>query len=672
MTKFDLTNPTIESDLSSAGITVETNPATGQVTGLLDNGQPVNSTDISSNSPTFADIEKGLPEIKVGELESLRPDMYDNAGVSFDILKDTPNDNPEQDYTSAIDEGAQGNAPAEAAIQEEESAPTKPTPTEAQTYNAANGITQDLTTAENDMTNAVNNGESVSTAAEDAASKVNLGSPTNINIAAQDACMVKKAATVASKARVPEIMSLLIRGGFSLLSLASQINSGHVTGKEVSTVMSIYNGKTYTGKGPMTSANEPFSDSAAWQRVTGHPVTSQNPGILSSSLPTANFGTKIVNTINSIFSRYIPGSKQVCAVENSPFSTILNIGGLAETIFGDTVTFGLQQVVETGAIVGFQLALQKEVIPLILQYFTPVGLLGHANSVQQFNNADAGVNIGFNNYSRSMGGVPQTNSAANQQTAQANNAIAVANKRTSLSYRLFALSNPSSLISKLALDIPLETKNSLIYSVINYITKIPVQLIHNFSTDFLMPIAYANQPTTNPGLPYGVTQYSFSNGSINRYDPISNEQYLFQKITYKGQSARRITMLGNPNTFVNSPAGDPNNNDLLHCFVDPFSMIEESNPSFNPNVAPQNDPGADKNCGVIGMYDYQSNPISATDMPNNNTVASIYCSYLNSPNQGCINYMISKGLVNNDVNHFRQYLLDLHVMKDYMSLMTNG
>ena len=87
-------------------------------------------------------------------------------------------------------------------------------------------------------------------------------------------------------------------------------------------------------------------------------------------------------------------------------------------------------------------------------------------------------------------------------------------------------------------------------------THFPQAILHGLASVTLAHSALAAQPAANPGTTYNITQYAFTDSETNKYDPVLNEQYLFSTISFDGQSARRIDMLGNPNTYTDSPSGD--------------------------------------------------------------------------------------------------------------------
>jgi hypothetical protein len=76
-------------------------------------------------------------------------------------------------------------------------------------------------------------------------------------------------------------------------------------------------------------------------------------------------------------------------------------------------------------------------------------------------------------------------------------------------------------------------------------------------------------------------------------------------------------------------------------------------------------------CGDVGDmvtspgYVDANNPIIPTDQ----SVSYLYCSFSPDPAGNCESYVQTE--MNDDVGHFRQYLLDLSVMNSYEELTTN-
>ena len=621
--------------------------------------------------------------------------MFKYANSDFDILKNSPSDtaaNAESDIVNADSVGAQGNvATSELSNSindsEQQTSSNPSSATQAADSAAladATDATSALSQAETEILPAVEKGVPVDVAINAAkksftsslGSKLAEKGPGTLFAVAQDVCLFDKLVNNQIVKHIPQIMSLLIRNGTTTISLASQLTSGKITGPEFSAAMKLFNGSSNPAdKG--TNSALPFSASSAWAQATG---SKGGVAIDPTSLPTSDGVMKAMQPLNTILND-IPGGRTFCSVSNNPLGGIaITVGG----IFGqgglDIASFGAAQAVELG-LQGAAIAAIYVAVPYITKLMVPVNLMGFQNSVQNMNNTDAGLNLANNNYYRTMGGMPQTKSQSINNNIVADNLIQHQQSQLSWYQKTFALSNPYSLISKFAVNIPL-TFNSTIFDVVNYLQGLPKQLLHNFSLIFISPLVLADSQNSYPGSQYGVTQYASSNTTINSYDPIANESYLFSNVSYNGNSESRIQMLGDPNK-ITPITGDLHQNDMLHCFYDSYSTIYNAatgngSTTFNPSTSPHDDLGADKNCGALGLYnlqDYGDNgsngPING--MPNDTTIADIYCHYLNkSASSQCVHALISDGQVNNDLQHYRQYLMDLSVMNNYMSMMSSS
>jgi hypothetical protein len=142
-------------------------------------------------------------------------------------------------------------------------------------------------------------------------------------------------------------------------------------------------------------------------------------------------------------------------------------------------------------------------------------------------------------------------------------------------------------------------------------------------------------------------------------------------------------MLGNPNLIT--PGNDASTTDLLHCYTDSYvTLYNLLQPLGTQPTATALLNAADP-CGYMGTYSTDDYPVTnPAAVPNDTNVDWIYCAYFlqdaypgasptSSLGMGFIDGCMG-GLVNgssNDVGHFSQYLLDTHVMNDYMDLTSN-
>ena len=683
-----LTSPVVEADLAKAGVIEST--AGGDLT-LKDSSGANITDDISSNTDGAGDlVETAIPEFDEGQVQSFGPEMTLHAGVTEDPITSEN----EKDPTKAVEDDVLDGASSAEIVADAEvvdnQAPNKnatAAQTAADTTNAGT-----LSDEINATDKAIAQGESSTKAiaAGEEAAGTDLAGTVAVSSAASEVCSIDKIATDAAKSRVPKIVTLLIRHGALVLSLADELKAGALNGGVVNKVMGLFNGNPSapptvdptTGKSVPSQDVLPFSDSEEYQKASGG--TGGVP-IDSSSLPTANAGTAVVSDINGVLKKSVFGDL-TCKIENSPFASLANgLVGIAQ-IVGDIGSIGAAQILETAGLVALQQTIQHVIIPDILKYFTPVGLDGLESSTQLGNNAGLGMNLASNDYARSEGANPVPTTTANTLASEATQEQNIADSRLSWVNRTFALSNTDSLVSRLITHVPLGL-SATINGAVNYLETIPSSLLHDLSTIF-SPRVSALTAVKAPGVSDGVTQYAFTDSSTDKYDPLGNENYLFSNVTFDGKSARRIDMLGNPNTVSVDTNGDEvgSNSDLLHCYIDGFTQLQEAQ-STSPGS------GIDTNCYVagvyaLGSYDYNDSTPASPDQVDStldNTIVNIYCTALGAPpgskyfspgwydsngvwHVGCA--IIMPPQIIDDIGHFRQYILDVHVMKDYKSLMT--
>lgn len=675
MDTFPITSLTVIDDLAEAGIT-ETS-SKGALTGLENSSGDDITQDIASNTDGAADaVELGLPAWNVGQEESFIPLMAEHAGATFDPITPENEDNPDKAIEDDVLDGAtQSQIAADASVEDNQAQPSKNDTTQTDLFNDGQQDTGVLSNEINATNQAIDSGKSSTVAIADGeAAASNLGPTLLASTAASDLCSIKAVVGIAALERVPKILTLLIRHGSLLISLADELKSGDLSSGVVSSVMQLYNGDptaapTTASNGTTTPAEAslPFSSSSAWQSASGG---SGGVAIDASALPTANAGTAVFNNINHYIKLSVVGPL-VCAVENSPFGFIAN--GIAGGVQLFTSEFG-STVIAAAGVLAVQQTIQHVLIPEILKYFTPVGLDGLEDSVQETNNDSAGLSAASSDYSRSLGANPVTNTTATQISSEATAQQDVAESRLPLVDRTLALSNPDSLASHILDNMPVGIA-ATINGAISYLISIPATIFHNLSTVFSSRVSALTQ-VTPAAQAAGITQYAFTDSALDKYDPIANEQYLFTNVSYGGNSVQRIAALGNPNTATLNLSGDEVDssgnsvtNDLLHCYLDSYADLQEVTTLGT---------GIDTNCYVAGVYDlgdydYETNtPVSATeqDAALDNTIVGIYCNALNAAgNPKCLTKVAPQ--VNDDIGHFRQYILDVHVMKDYMSLTTN-
>lgn len=673
--QFDLTNPEVIASLNDQGISLTQN-SDGQINGFKDQTTGKQLTFDDLNSPEIqARLEAALPEWDVGQIETLRPLAIEDVGATFDVFTG-PSDPVDK---TAEDSVMSGESSDPASIQD----PATEEPTQTPPGESATAAATAATDAASEVSgtssilgsawSAIKDGKTITKGLGEVETAAKFGQAGLINTAITMICAVKNAADKGSKNRIPTIVGLLVRHATTLISVADEMKvGGSITGKQISGYTNLYNGVPKAGptsSQTIADASKPFSESAAWKRISGNPssivtnphAANYTPDINKSSLPVENKGSKVVNQINGV--SVFTGLSTICSVDHGISGDVIGFGmGAVQVVLGG-FSLGASQIAITGGVIGLQTVIQHEVIPQIVKYFTPIGLDGLESSVQLLNNSDAGSNILFNMFSQRIGGKPLQNSQAVALASEGAQMQAVAQSQKPFTNRLFAFSNPSSLVSKAIVSLPL-SQMAIIGSVANDIVRSPLMLVNSIGSLLGGPKLMALSQDTNPGQPYDVTQYGFTPNAITAYDPINNEAYLYNTtITYSGQSGTLINLLGNPNNFPNATP-DPSPNDVFHCFAQtPQNFANELSSTSTDPI-----------CGTEGNYDAKD--VSAQPI-NNLNVGYSFCQQLKpgwniplNPNYdlNCPNNISTMPQLNNIMLRFRQYLLDDQVTGFYTAL----
>lgn len=490
--------------------------------------------------------------------------------------------------------------------------------------------------AEEEITNQIESGTSPSDALKSVGDglKSSLTDPTNLSLGfLNDACNIVKVISAAYKAHLVQILDLLARHGGLLLTAASKLQQGKLTGSQVNGLMNGINNNAfdpnspsdqfYGPKGPVTITDP--THSAAYRRATGEPIVTDphnvnyTPDITNSSNPKGNTIGNVTQKIkgNTAFSAICTSVNYI----NTAFivSQVISIFTLGAD---EGISVALKEALSALVAAVGQIALSdfitSIVIKELLPYFTTYAISGIENGVQWINNSDAGLNVTNNNYARRTGSIPQAPATAGQIQQKANNEPISTVASGSFGGRLFALSDPYSLVSKIFDNMPWGVASAF-SDITNYFTNIPQNLTHSLASIFSPNFAWAdaNPANSDPGLPYGTIEYATTDKAIGRYDPIANEAYLYSEVqipcTTTGAPCSvkipRISMLGDPtgqmngfngyndpNGYVDNVNGDSNANhqcnlyekqhqgapmpacftDLMHCFVDSYDVIMEN------------------------------------------------------------------------------------------------
>jgi hypothetical protein len=272
--------------------------------------------------------------------------------------------------------------------------------------------------------------------------------------------------------------------------------------------------------------------------------------------------------------------------------------------------------------------------------------------VQWLNNSALGLHLNSGEAGRAMGNVPLTDHQVGVLTNQAINTEVAENAHASLHDRLFAVDNPNSLAANIILRMPTSVSAALT-SLPQALTSMPAAIFHSIGS-ILTPRRASAAITSTAGAPYSWGTSTYGNVNHDKYDMVDNEQYLRGAITVNGKTFKRIDALGDPYTYTDSPSGDPNTNDLMHCFVDSYAMMAD-NSDGNPNQ---------HFCGTLGTFNGKT-PV----IPDSGTIGHIYCAYAGDDSDACANSV--KLQAGDDFGRYSQYLLDktgMSTLKDWVSV----
>ncbi len=673
------TDPQVQKALLDQGIQVEDSGNQLRfkdlTTGNYINYDQLDQTDMQLR------FQKAIPSFDIGQIKAYRPLLTVDEGADWNPIPAPEESSPDKDVAEDINGTAEneGQQLKAAEVEDGKSPTNEPKSQVANDTLAAATEGTVLETA--DQAIAAGDSEAVVISKAEAAAAPHLGAALTIGSIVATLCSIDRVATKVSEYRIPTILAFLVRHSSTLLGIADEMKvGGTMTGKQISGFTKLFNGNqsikpTKTYDPTLSDAAMPFSRSAAWQRIEGNPVNTNrkssgyNPDFSSSLLPTKNAGTSVVNSINRILD-FIGGGALCSLVNNSVFGHIFTVIGWAATAGIDFSSIGVGEVAIMGAVTSFQLATKHIIIPQIVKYFTPVGMNGLENSVQWMNNADAGTNISMNMYMQRLGGEPMSPTQTAELNAKGAQLETIAESHKSFLTRTFSFSDPSSLVSRVAVDLPL-SRLGIINSFFSDIISAPELLFRAFSDLIGGARVFASQ-STNPGATYGLTQYGFSTSEITRYDPINNENYLIHAVVPFHQNTKTlIQLLGNPSNFPNG-SYDSNPNDLLHCFAqDPYGPNGQLTSSFL--WAQQSDQApVSPICGTMGNMSADTPPVGISS-PN-------VAQYVVCPGMGygtldkrCNNF-VTKFLRKHDViNRFRQYILDDQVTNyiyDYQSTVS--
>ncbi len=626
----------------------------------------------------FSDFLNELTQEDV--IKTGAPIAVSDAGAELDVFPESDPDSNSTDETTIqkeltkdIDQGATDNPVAQGNASETEQEPqqTNNQNTNASNASAVNSESQASGPLEEGIKAAdaaAAEGATAATAVSTGVSafKAKLGASFTDKFAITGMitmfCTFEKAIQTASNDRIPTIMGMLMRnGGLGLAFGDHQKNSGGgpanvpvLKSEQVKAFMDIVvnnpNKVTPTSSNPDPQENMPPERSAELAAAEGRPVTNTTnpttanytPALTAAATPSKNAGQQIVDLM-ATFMRDT-GLSFACSVLTSTFGVFFQLAAGLGQLIASIGSFGADDAAVLAVNVALQQFLFNYVLPQAIAYFTNLGV-GLTYPVQFINNMGAGVNLLGGSTARYEGAMPLTHDKDKTLEGQIAREQFIEEQHQPLMYRAFAVDNPYSITSHLIEDLPTPTYGGVFASVSDYFVSLPSIMGHVFS-DITSPRAFADSGTQlNPNT-MSITQYhaTFS------YDPKANEYYLRDPshnpeatVSVDGKSATRIQMLGDPYAYALNQSGDPDNNDLLHCFVDsPLQLTDMA--GGNP---------AQQYCGALGSYDYADDDPSKLGLPNDQTVVKLYCNYFGNP-PDCANIVTPQ--VHDDVDHYSQYL----------------
>ena len=519
---FDITSPEVTADLAKSGIRVTTD-SEGKFSGIKDaTGKDITHT-IGTDDVAFNQVEAALPEWDVGQIESFRTLLIDHASASFTgIPEGTAPEDVDNVIKNSVENGASESEIKAASVQEKTATATDPNAPVDPNATAKGSLAANEAGPLGDALNATNkaiaDGATPAAAVEAGAEAVHLGTPLLAAAVATTVCTLKNDVDKASRSRVPKIMKLLIRHMTLLASATQEVHSGKIKAATMAKLIAIYNGDSSL-KAKGTEAALPFSNSAAWARISGKSVNTNRsafgytPDINNSARPTANAGSKIVDQLDSITRN--TGLSAACGALTSKYGFIVQgVFGLVQ-LASDADSLGASQVALSLGFAGVNETIKHVVLPEIIKYFTVYGINGLEESVQILNNTHAGGFLAFGDYARRVGGSPLSSDATDKVVASAARDEQTQQSQLSWANRTFAVSNPHSLTARLAINLP-TTRAGMAVGFASFLTNLPKTIGSTFGSLLFSNRAAAAGFGTNSAKAYGITAYGFTDQEIDR------------------------------------------------------------------------------------------------------------------------------------------------------------
>ncbi|HVQ45002.1 MAG TPA: hypothetical protein VMT30_08680 [Candidatus Saccharimonadia bacterium] len=416
-------------------------------------------------------------------------------------------------------------------------------------------------------------------------------------------CTIREVAANAATEGFIKRVDELERMGNLLPTLSSQLVTGqNLDIDKFAQVMEIYEGDASADQNSLD--RKAWDQSAAAKRLAGDPVVTDatskyfNPDFSEASSPDGFALQKIVDRVNAVMD--VSGVGFLCKVVTGVTGWIIQGIELASAL----LTASASEIAVIAAQAAIQYYIFTEALPKILSAAANIAITGVENSVDMFNNGDAGLQLSAEDYTRNYGGrqisddeqLALVNAAHNDQVQIA--------REKGWFYRTFDLNNTDSIAAGILMKVPQTPQTALAA-----LTSLPKNLTSNLGSIFMGSIKTAHAADLDSVNPYRFQFYGFTEAEIDKYpDMIANEDYLGQAIP--GTDKTRLSVLGDPTEYAPANGDDTNMDDLMHCFV-------------NAARAPQ-ELEKDAICKGIGMVTGVKGSGSRTDNPGDTVVQKIY------------------------------------------------
>lgn len=313
-------------------------------------------------------------------------------------------------------------------------------------------------------------------------------------------CIAKAAGENYPKIQYAKIILPLIRQGTGIMSMGTQVMAGKKLNiSELGAISSKFFSDAEISKGVKEGS---WVTAKSIQAEMGRPQT--GPDILPNAKPSRIGSNPIANAINGI-SKSIPGFGTACKVQSSA------IGGFAVSL----ITGGVGGVIGDFALDQLFKSLNIDVVGFLTRLIAGKGVDTDAAGSTLGNFANYGARLAANDQALATGGTELTNDQEGQLDDDVRLAQAEHFESLPLSDRLFAMSEPNSLVSRFAVSqSPLANPDTLLSNTATLVSRIIPNLVSAFSS---FGTSRASGEAVNNGYDYGFPMYGFT--QAERDDP---------------------------------------------------------------------------------------------------------------------------------------------------------